>query len=287
MAYDARILDVMIASPGDVAAERQVVRDVLNEWNVMHARTRKAFLVPVGWETHSAPELGGRPQQMINDRLLVHCDLLVGVFWTRLGSPTGVAASGTVEEIEKHVAAGKPAMLYFSDAPVAPASLNPDQYAQLTEFKTWAMTQGLVATFEGADQFRDMLRRDIELNLRDNAYLAEQMAPVVPPGFQRVSVSKEAARLLRLAADSQSTLVSHDRYLSGERVTAGGETIVGEQATPRELARWVDAIETLERHGLIAPINAKRNIFKVTHEGFEAAEQIASLDLEEDAEPVS
>ena len=30
-----------------------------------------------------------------------------------LGSPTGVSASGTVEEIEEHLRAGKPAMIYF------------------------------------------------------------------------------------------------------------------------------------------------------------------------------
>jgi hypothetical protein len=27
-------------------------------------------------------------------------DILMGVFWTRLGTPTGKAPSGTVEEIE-------------------------------------------------------------------------------------------------------------------------------------------------------------------------------------------
>jgi hypothetical protein len=55
MPYQAKVLEVMIASPGDVTAERQIVREVLNGWNVMHARARKAILMPVGWETHSAP----------------------------------------------------------------------------------------------------------------------------------------------------------------------------------------------------------------------------------------
>ena len=50
----------------------------------------------------------------LNDQLVDRCDILVGMFWTKLGTSTGVAASGTVEEIDRFVAAGKPAMLYFS-----------------------------------------------------------------------------------------------------------------------------------------------------------------------------
>jgi hypothetical protein len=63
--------------------------------------------LPVGWEMHSAPDLAGRPQELINDRVLKDCDLLGGIFWTRLGTPTGESASGTVEEIKEHLAAGK------------------------------------------------------------------------------------------------------------------------------------------------------------------------------------
>jgi hypothetical protein len=50
---------------------------------------------------------------VINRQVLADCDLLVAIFWTRIGSPTGSALSGTVEEIEKHLKAEKPAMLYF------------------------------------------------------------------------------------------------------------------------------------------------------------------------------
>src|ERR1039458_1446912 len=119
MAYDAKVVEIIIASPSDVADERQIVRDVIAEWNAVYARDRTVVLLPVGWETHSSPELGGRPQQIINDRLLAHADVLVGIFWTRVGSPTGKAISGSIEEIEEHHRQGKPVMLYFSNVPVA------------------------------------------------------------------------------------------------------------------------------------------------------------------------
>ena len=132
----------MIASPGDVAEERDVIRTVIHDWNDVNASISRLMLAAVGWETHSSPELGARPQELINSRLLKDCDLLVGVFWTRLGTPTGKSPSGTVEEIEEHVAAGKPAMIYFSSRPVAPESIDADQYAQVKAIKEKWKSQG-------------------------------------------------------------------------------------------------------------------------------------------------
>lgn len=285
MSYSAKIVEVMLASPGDVREERQVVREVLNDWNVTNSRTRKCVLMPVGWETHSAPDLAGRAQQMINDRLLAHCDLLVGIFWTRLGSPTGVAASGTVEEIEEHMQSGKPAMLYFSKAPVVPDSLDQDQYGKLKEFKAWAMTQGLVAEYESVESFRERFRRELELNLRDNAHLTQQleMAPteeVLAEGHTRIHLSVEAARLLKTASDSRHGMVMMMRLYDGVAVKAGDVNFVEDGAAPREEARWVAAVEELEHSGFIAATSYKREVFRVTHSGFEAASQIDGDDLD-------
>ena len=112
MAYTATIIQVMIASPGDVNEERDLIRQSLYDWNSINSPAEKVVLLPVSWETHAAPDLAGRGQRLINERLLSNCDLLVGVFWTRLGTPTGEHASGTVKEIKTHVASGRTAMVY-------------------------------------------------------------------------------------------------------------------------------------------------------------------------------
>jgi len=126
----------MIASPGDVQRERDAVRDVLDEWNSVNGARRGIMLLPLGWETDIAPEMGDEPQKIINKRILKDADLLVGIFWTRLGTPTSGYASGAVEEIEEHLAAGRPAMLYFSAAPALLDSVDPQQYAALKAFNS-------------------------------------------------------------------------------------------------------------------------------------------------------
>ena len=148
MSYQAKVFNVMIASPGDVGSERAIIRDVIYEWNAVHSQSRNIVLLPIGWETHSSPEMGNTAQEIINNQVLDKCDLLVGVFWTRIGTPTTEYASGTVEEIEKHIEVNKPAMLYFSSQPVALDMVEPEQYSQLKKFKDSCQSRGL---YEGFD----------------------------------------------------------------------------------------------------------------------------------------
>ncbi len=159
MSYEARVFNVMIASPGDVASERNIARKAIHEWNVVHSRARQIVLLPVGWESHSSPEMGRRPQELLNNQILDKCDLLVGVFWTRIGTSTDEYASGTVEEIEKHVDAGKPVMLYFSDQPAHLDSVDPEQYAKLKAFKTSCQGRGLYESYDSHSDFKEKFYR--------------------------------------------------------------------------------------------------------------------------------
>src|SRR5437762_10401769 len=116
MRNNARVIEILLAGPSDVKKELQVVRNVINDWNAAHSRTENTSLEAIHWDTHAFPEIGDRPQNIINKQLVDKCDLLIAVFWKSIGSPTGVAASGTIEEIERFRSSGRPVMLYFSEA---------------------------------------------------------------------------------------------------------------------------------------------------------------------------
>lgn len=161
MSYIATVLKVMIASPSDVRAERQAAQTIIFDWNAIHSQSRAQVLLPVASETHTAPALGARAQEIINHQIVSGSDMLVAIFWTRLGTPTSQAATGTVEEIEQHVRAGKPVMLYFSNQPVRPDSIDGDQYKAMLEFKQAAFQRGLVEEYDSLDQFRDKFARQL------------------------------------------------------------------------------------------------------------------------------
>src|SRR5687767_10773299 len=163
MPYQATTYNVMIASPSDVLIERAAVRQILADWNVIHSQTRGIVLLPLGWETHSSPQMGQPPQKILNKQLVERSDLLVGVFWTRIGTPTAEHPSGSVEEIEEHVSAGKPVMLYFSNQPVRPDSVDSEQYQRLLEFKASCKDRGLYEEYDDITSFREKFFRQLQL----------------------------------------------------------------------------------------------------------------------------
>ena len=92
--------------------------------------------------------------------------MLVGMFWTRLGASTGVADSGTVEEIDRIVSAGKPAMLYFSTRPINPDKIDLRQHRKLRAFKKVTSAKALLGTFSGIEELQQALLRDLTCQVR-------------------------------------------------------------------------------------------------------------------------
>ncbi|MBL9170917.1 MAG: hypothetical protein JNN07_24505 [Verrucomicrobiales bacterium] len=166
MSYSAQVFRILIASPSDVTEEREIAVKTIQEWNDLNSAERQLVLLPLRWETHSAPEYGKRPQEVINRQVVDQCDLLVGAFWTRIGSPTGVSDSGTLEEIERVAKDGKPVMLYFSKADKNPDDIDLEQLKKLREFKKKTFPNALVENYSGPVEFRDKLARQLEIQLR-------------------------------------------------------------------------------------------------------------------------
>lgn len=288
MAYQATVLPVMIASPGDVSEEREIVRTTLHEWNDLNSETAKVMLAPVGWESHSSPELGIRPQELINQRLVNKCDLLIGVFWTRLGTPSGEADSGTVEEIEKHVAAGRPAMIYFSSRPLAPGSYDEDQFKRLQDFKKSLIDdrRGLIGQFDTPAEFRLKLWHQLQRCLNENAHIksvlpaavavAGAVSMVGTPSVRQEppELSEDAKYLLLEAAKSQHGQILKMATLGGKYLIANQKQ-VGER-NPRESARWESALSELVNARLVASAGPKNQVYELTHTGWILADSLGA-----------
>jgi hypothetical protein len=166
MAYNARVFRILIASPSDVQQEREAAVRVIQRWNDLYSNTRGVVILPVRWETHTAPEFNVRPQEAINLQIVDDADLVVGIFWTRIGTPTGEAASGTVEEIERVAQAGKQVMLYFSQAPMNPYEVESRQMAKVKSFRENVQTNARIETFTSLLDFQDKFADHLEMRIR-------------------------------------------------------------------------------------------------------------------------
>ena len=148
----------------DVRAERQIIVECIEDWNASHSRSSNVILQPRRWELDAYPELGDRPQEIINRQIVDTSDIVLGLFWHRIGTPTGQAESGTVEEIERFVAAKRPVSLYFSQAPV-PIDHDAKQLASVREYKARMRQEGVAFDFPDVHEFRRMVSRHLALKI--------------------------------------------------------------------------------------------------------------------------
>src|ERR1700689_3422684 len=120
MAETRKIVKVFMASPGDMAEERQAAKLVIDEFNLTWASALGYHVDLIGWEdTVSAY---GRPQAIIN-RDLDQCEFFFGMMWRKWGTPPdgeGTFSSGFEEEfrhsVERHEQSGVPQIsLLFKD----------------------------------------------------------------------------------------------------------------------------------------------------------------------------
>ncbi len=286
MSYQATAFQFFIASPGDVAKERQIIKEVLTEWNYIHSSDKHIILMPIGWETHSAPLMGERPQAIINKQILESSDLLIGVFWTRIGTPTGQSVSGTVEEIEKHIASGKPTMLYFSNAPAHPDSIDSEQYANVKKFKTKCLSEGLVEIYDSLSEFKEKLVRQLAITLNQNDYIktnihssgnnelatqSDMSSENITPKSQIPLLSNESKTLILEASQDKNGVVIRLHTFGGTTIQTN-EKQFAEQGNARSEAAWNAAVDQLEEYGLIEDRAMKGEVFFITHEGYKVAD---------------
>ena len=193
VSFSATVFRVLIASPGDLSQERQTIEEVVHGWNASHAADEGMVLLPVRWEIQAVPEYGDHPQAIINRRLVGECDMLIGAFWSRVGTPTGVAESGTVEEIEQFARARKPVLLYFSSKQIDLDRIDADQLVRVRELRARLEKVALVGQFASIEQLESRLTRDLIVQMRR-----------LRPG------SAEAAAIRPSAARPEAPLPSND-----------------------------------------------------------------------------
>lgn len=114
----------------DTPATRDRVERAIHEWNGLHAVERRVILLPRRWERDTHARMGASAQAIMNPQIVDRSHILVGVFWTRLGTPADNANSVNAEEVERFIAAGKPARRYFSNE-VIPSDVDTPEFDRL------------------------------------------------------------------------------------------------------------------------------------------------------------
>jgi nucleoside 2-deoxyribosyltransferase len=166
MAREPKTYELFIATPSDIVNEKKIIKELCDEWNTSHGRYNNARIETRDW-TQAYPIMGSRPQAIINSQIFDQTDFVVALFWTKFGSPTGVADSGTEEEIVRARNQNKPLLLYFADKMKYPSELDQAQYQRVVDFKKKHQDDGLYWTYKDEQEFEKAFRNHLHVFMND------------------------------------------------------------------------------------------------------------------------
>jgi hypothetical protein len=185
-----QILRIVLSSPGDVKGERQVMEDVIQELNRGIAADRKLLLELSRWETDAHPGFHTEgPQGLIDPTLKIEdCDILLGIFWKRFGTPTKNSQSGTEHEIRTAIKSWEQRkrpqiMIYFKETELPPFQNEEEleQYRLVLRFRKEFPKEGLYWTFEADTDFERLARNHLTNFIRPRYALSVSDAEVTQP----------------------------------------------------------------------------------------------------------
>jgi hypothetical protein len=290
------VVNVLISSPSDVQAERNAVEEAIQEWNNNHHRSTGIMLHPVRWETHAYPALGDRPQGILNKQIVQSAHFLIGIFGTRLGTPTGVAPSGTIEEIEEIRKSGKHVALYFSNAPI-PRNVDRAQLDALEAYQRSLQGQGVYFSYGSVEELRRLVINhlpkivsEVQANLNNGSFTATAVKqpptaqPLTKPAplvralrksrqESHVELNPKEMELLWEASRSSDGQIYHSMTLDGEGIRANQRHFLS-GADARSASEWLSALRGLEELGLVEPLSTDHDFFRVTGEGYATADKL-------------
>lgn len=173
-------------------------------------------------------------------------------------------------------------MLYFSDKPAAPQSINADQYKAVTDFKEKCKSIGIIEGFSNANELRSKLSKQIHICLTKNEYLKKivetekSKSDIIEHAdsyeLQSPSLSEEAKTIVKTAAKNEHGTIlkiatMRDRSVSAAGVDFGGGSL-------REAAKWENALNELLDAGFVVERGYKGEVFELTHQGWNLADDL-------------
>lgn len=165
MTSQATVYRILIAAPNDVIAEQRAIQEMISSWNTKYSAKMKAVFLPVLLEAQMVQEMNDRPQVLLKNQVIKDCDILIGIFWTRIGPDAALAESITIKVINDFLKSGKAVMIYLSSAPAVPGSVDLKQYGILMKFMDEFLKQGLVINYDSIGDFREKISMQIISNM--------------------------------------------------------------------------------------------------------------------------
>jgi hypothetical protein len=280
--YTAKVIEILIASPGDVKEEREAAWEIVLDWNRKYTRRHKIVLLPRMWELDATPQLGSDPQAAVNEQLVETTDILVGILWTRLGTPTPRSRSGTVEEITKFLDSKRPGILYFSSRQTDPHIIDFSQFQAVKDFRSEIRNKALCGQFSDLEDFKKQFSDHLDNTVHRYFRGAEddQEASIVAPQTRVPQIGGKALCILKAVAQAPDRRLTRMRQAQGVVVISCGQRIFNTPGDHRSTVAWESAINELLQNDFCKELSEGR-LYEITDAGYQYVEEVARQEFAE------
>ncbi|MBI2480665.1 MAG: hypothetical protein HYV60_19180 [Planctomycetia bacterium] len=143
----------------------------------------------------------------------------------------------------------------------------------MREFKARVRAEGLYIDYNSVSDFARSWRQQLDMamnNLLGSDFLAQVAAN---PASREVTLKPELCTILLLASMEVRSNIILSRTSGGHQLYAGGR-LLSNGNDGRSEARWDGALDQLEDIGFAEDCGHKREVFRLTASGYEAADDL-------------
>jgi len=247
---------VKIAASGQTGVKAAIAREVLYDWNSDRSWAEKKVFIPEA----SSEDCDATKQPP--------ADLLVAFFCAPQKCTETIEA-----EIARQVQAGRPALVYFSEARSDFAGSGGTDFAQL---KSRLPADAAIDSFKDEKEFRAKFTQKIEAlvhyhpQFKTGSEISPASAPArpaTPASSQPHVYSAKARELLISACDDPEAYVARMKDSRGLKIQVNGRQVV-EPGNPEASAQWEAAFNELVHGGLIRDVGLNGQVFQISSAGF-------------------
>ncbi len=275
------IYRVMIGSPSDIVDEIKAAKRIILEWSCLNAEAHNVVVLPLHWKENAYPGVGKHPQKMLDKQLVEKSDMLVCIFGSRIGTATDTSDSGSIEEIEEHIKAGKQVMIFFKKSTEDIYTIDKDQLDKLRQFREDYKGKALWIDYEDVREFEDLFQQKLVLFINAN-WLNADIDAMEQEHDKQVGFSEEELQIFaHWAQDNTGTPYTHMTFMGNRTEIHLAYKYGVTLHTPQEKAQWEDFMERLCALDYIRLDNYDKYnhpLYKITAKGYEFGKSLKVKD---------
>lgn len=270
----------MLNEPSLLEHEIKITQEVLHKWNSLHSEKQRIVLFPLHWSTSAYPSTGKPAQLSINEQLVTKNDLLICIFGTRIGTPTDDFESGSVEEIEEHLKAGKSVMIFFKRSTADITKVDLDQLTKLNEFKKSIQNRALYFEYSETSEYKTMIEEKLQLHIYDNFIKEKSVDSIVnrtnsSTKIEESEFTADENQIIKQWSQSQNNISYSMSFIGDKKIYVIGDSQY-DTNNPRKKAKMDDLLKRLLSLSFIEHEFNKNGvgIYKLTNKGYDYADTL-------------